>query len=152
MKKYGRLQKRKSYSIRYKISFCVDNEHFVWITKYRYPVLTGAVALRARELLRQGCEANNLRILKGSVGKDHIHMLLSCPTTMAPSEIAQKLKGRTSRILQEEFPELRKRYWGQHMWGRGYFCGTVGEVDQKTIENYIEHQGEEDDDNFTVVE
>ena len=126
--------------------------HFVWITKYRYPVLTGAVALRARELLRQGCEANNLRILKGNVGKDHIHMLLSCPTTMAPSEIAQKLKGRTSRILQEEFPELRKRYWGQHMWGRGYFCGTVGEVDQKTIENYIEHQGEEDDDNFTVVE
>ena len=126
--------------------------HFVWITKYRYPVLTGAVALRARELLRQGCEANNLRILKGSVGKDHIHMLLSCPTTMAPSEIAQKLKGRTSRILQEEFPELRKRYWGQHMWGRGYFCGTVGEVDQKTIENYIEHQGEEDDDNFTIVE
>ena len=126
--------------------------HFVWITKYRYPVLTGAVALRARELLRQGCEANNLRILKGSVGKDHIHMLLSCPTTMAPSEIAQKLKGRTSRILQEEFPELRKRYWGQHMLGRGYFCGTVGEVDQKTIENYIEHQGEEDDDNFTVVE
>ena len=126
--------------------------HFVWITKYRYPVLTGAVALRARELLRQGCEANNLRILKGSVGKDHIHMLLSCPTTMAPSEIAQKLKERTSRILQEEFPELRKRYWGQHMWGRGYFCGTVGEVDQKTIENYIEHQGEEDDDNFTVVE
>ena len=126
--------------------------HFVWITKYRYPVLTGAVALRARELLRQGGEANNLRILKGSVGKDHIHMLLSCPTTMAPSEIAQKLKGRTSRILQEEFPELRKRYWGQHMWGRGYFCGTVGEVDQKTIENYIEHQGEEDDDNFTVVE
>ncbi len=112
--------------------------HFVWITKYRYPVLRGSIAMRARELLRQGCEANNLRILKGSVGKDHIHMLLSCPTTMAPSEIAQKLKGRTSKILQEEFPELKKRYWGQHMWGRGYFCGTVG--------------GEEDDDNFTVVE
>ena len=130
--------------------------HFVWITKYRYPVLRGSIAMRARELLRQGCQANNLRILKGSVGKDHIHMLLSCPTTMAPSEIAQKLKGRTSKILQEEFPELKKRYWGQHMWGRGYFCGTVGEVDQKTIENYIEHQGEEDDDNFddnfTVVE
>lgn len=126
--------------------------HFVWITKYRYPALRGSIAMRARELLRQGCEANNLRILKGSVGKDHIHMLLSCPTTMAPSEIAQKLKGRTSKILQEEFPELKKRYWGQHMWGRGYFCGTVGEVDQKTIENYIEHQGEEDDDNFTVVE
>ena len=126
--------------------------HFVWITKYRYPVLRGSIAMRARKLLRQGCQANNLRILNGSVGKDYIHMLLSCPTTMAPSEIAPKLKGRTSKILQEEFPELKKRYWGQHMWGRGYFCGTVGEVDQKTIENYIEHQGEEDDDNFTVVE
>ena len=126
--------------------------HFVWITKYRYPVLRGEVALRARELLRQGCEANNIRILKGSIGKDHIHMLLSCPTTMSPSEIVQKLKGRTSRLLQEEFHVLRKKYWGQHMWGRGYFCGTVGEVDQKTIENYIEHQGEDDDDNFTVVE
>lgn len=126
--------------------------HFVWITKYRYPVLRGEVALRARELLRQGCEANNIRILKGSVGKDHIHMLLSCPTTMSPSEIVQKLKGRTSRLLQEELTALRKKYWGQHMWGRGYFCGTVGEVDQKTIESYIEHQGEDDDDNFTVVE
>ena len=127
--------------------------HFVWITKYRYRVLKGEVALRVRELLRQGCESNNIRILKGSVGVDHVHMLLSCPTTMSPSEIMQNLKGRTSRILQEEFPALRKKYWGQHMWARGYFCGTVGEVDKETIERYIENQGEEETrDDFTIVE
>ena len=127
--------------------------HFVWITKYRYRVLKGEVALRVRELLRQGCESNNIRILKGSVGVDHVHMLLSCPTTMSPSEIMQNLKGRTSRILQEEFPALRKKYWGQHMWARGYFCGTVGEVDKETIERYIENQGKEETrDDFTIVE
>ena len=127
--------------------------HFVWITKYRYRVLKGEVALRVRELLRQGCESNNIRILKGSVGVDHVHMLLSCPTTMSPSEIMQNLMGRTSRILQEEFPALRKKYWGQHMWARGYFCGTVGEVDKETIERYIENQGKEETrDDFTIVE
>ena len=127
--------------------------HFVWITKYRYRVLKGEVALRVRELLRQGCESNNIRILKGSVGVDHVRMLLSCPTTMSPSEIMQNLKGGTSRILQEEFPALRKKYWGQHMWARGYFCGTVGEVDKETIERYIENQGKEETrDDFTIVE
>ena len=127
--------------------------HFVWITKYRYRVLKGEVALRVRELLRQGCESNNIRILKGSVGVDHVHMLLSCPTRMPPSEIMQNLKERTSRILQEEFPALRKKYWGQHMWARGYFCGTVGEVDKETIERYIENQGKEETrDDFTIVE
>ena len=127
--------------------------HFVWITKYRYRVLKGEVALRVRELLRQGCESNNIRILKGSVGVDHVHMLLSCPTTMSPSEIMQNLMGRTSRILEEEFPALRKKYWGQHLGARGYFCGTVGEVDKETIERYIENQGKEETrDDFTIVE
>ena len=127
--------------------------HFVWITKYRYKILRGKIAFRARGILKQGCEANGFMILKGSVGADHVHMLLSCPTDVAPSKIMQILKGRSSRMLQEEFPELKKKYWGQHMWGRGYFCGTVGEVDEETIRNYIENQGkQESGDEFTIVE
>ena len=59
--------------------------HFVWITKYRYKVLQGKVAIRLRELLRQGCEAKGLEIVRGSIRKDHVHMLLSCPTTLSPS-------------------------------------------------------------------
>ena len=126
--------------------------HFVWITKYRYKVLQGNVAVRLRELLRQGSDAKGLEIVRGSIGRDHVHMLLSCPTTMSPSQIAQYLKGRSSHLLQDEFPELKKRYWGQHMWARGYFCGTVGAVDEETIKHYVENQGSEEENNFTIVD
>lgn len=103
-------------------------------------------------MLQQGCDARNIKILKGSIGADHVHMLLSCPTDLAPSQIMQYLKGRSSKLLQDDFPELRKKYWGQHMWGRGYFCGTVGAVDEETIKDYIENQGKEETDNFTIEE
>jgi len=128
--------------------------HFVWITKYRYKVIKGQVAVRLRDLLKQGCDAKGLKIIKGNVGTDHVHMLLSCPTNLSPSQIMQYLKGRSSHLIQEEFPEIKKRYWGQHMWARGYFCGTVGQVDQETIKRYIENQGkhEEENDNFTITE
>ena len=126
--------------------------HFVWITKYRYKILRGKVAFRLRELLQQGCDVRNIKILKGSIGTEHVHMLLSCPADLSPSEIMQYLKGRSSKLLQDEFPELRKKYRGQHMWGRRYFCGTVGEVDEQTIRNYIENQGKEESDNFTIEE
>ncbi len=79
-------------------------------------------------------------------------MLLSYPTTMAPSQIAQYLKGRSSHLLQDEFPEIKRKYWGQHMWARGYFCGTVGQVDEETIKQYVENQGNEEEKNFTVVD
>jgi len=77
-------------------------------------VLSSHIAIRARELIRQGCEARGIIILQGSVGKDHIHLLISCPPSLAPSKILQYLKGRSSRLLQDEFPELKKRYWVQH--------------------------------------
>jgi putative transposase len=114
--------------------------HVVWTTKYRYKILNGKVAERLRELIRQGCEARKITIVRGSIGKDHVHMLISCPPTLAPSKIMQYLKGRSSRLLQEEFQELKKRYWGQHLWAVGYFCRTVGAVTEEMIKQYIEDQ------------
>ncbi len=114
--------------------------HIIWVTKYRYKVLGGNMSIRLRELIRQGCEARGITIVQGNVGKDHVHILLSCPPSLAPSKIVQYLKGRSSRLLQEEFPELKKKYWGQHLWSRGYFCGTVGSVTEETIKNYIANQ------------
>ena len=70
--------------------------------------------------------------MQESVGKEHIHLLLTCPPSLAPSKIMQYLKGRPSQLLQDPFPELKKRYWGQHLWTRGYFCATVGKVDEET--------------------
>ena len=114
--------------------------HFVWVTKYRYHILKGDVALRARDIICQTCETRNITILSGHVSKDHIHIHVSCPPELAPSKIAQYVKGRSSRIIQQEFPHLKKRYWGRHLWARGYFCATVGRVTEKMISAYIEQQ------------
>ncbi len=125
--------------------------HLVWVTKYRYHVLRGEVAKRARELILQSCLSRDIKIIKGHVSKDHIHILVSCPPRLSPSKVMQYLKGRTSRLLQEEFPHLKKRYWGRHLWARGYFCATVGAVTQEQIKEYIErHEHEPFDDNFTI--
>ena len=126
--------------------------HVVWTTKYRYKVLHGKVAERLREILRQGCQANDITIVRGSIAKDHVHMLLSCPPTLAPSKIMQMLKGRSSKIMQGEFEELRKRYWGQHLWATGYFCRTVGAVTEEMIKEYIENQQDESKETFKITE
>jgi len=120
--------------------------HVVWITKYRHKVLRGRVAERARDLIRQICESRDVTIIRGAISPDHIHMLVSVPPHLAPSKLVQYIKGRSSRKLQEEFDELRKRYWGQHLWARGYFCATVGAVDEDTIKRYIENQQWNDDE------
>lgn len=127
--------------------------HFVWVTKYRYHVLTGEVAKHARELIRQTCEARNITILGGHISKDHVHLHVSSPPELAPSKIAQYLKGRSSRLIQQEFPHLRKRYWGKHLWARGYFCASVGRVTEKMIAAYIEQQEKAlSKDVFTISE
>ena len=95
---------------------CDIKYHLVWITKYRYKILRGEVAERARDLIRQICHAREVVIVRGSVSPDHIHMLIWAPAHMAPSKLVQYIKGRSSCRLQEEFPSLRKRYWGQHLW------------------------------------
>jgi putative transposase len=89
---------------------------------YRYKVLRGEIAERVRELVRETCEAFEIRIVKGVVSKDHVHILVSCPPNMAPSEIMRRIKGRTSSKLCEEYPRLLKRYWGRHFGTSGYFA------------------------------
>ena len=126
--------------------------HVVWTTKYRYKVLRGRIAERLREILRQGCQSHGMTIVRGNVGRDHVHMLLSCPPTLAPSKIMQLLKGRSSKMMQEEFEELRKRYWGQHLWATGYFCRTVGSVTEEMVKAYIENQPDEEKETFKITE
>ena len=137
--------RRKGSHTQYDIEY-----HIVWTTKYRYKILKGKVAERARELIRQGCEARGITIIRGAVGKEHIDILISCPPSLSPAQIVKYLKGRSSRLLQEEFKELRKRYWGQHLWAPGYFCGTVGMVTEEIIKEYIENQKEDIDDIFKI--
>jgi putative transposase len=118
--------------------------HFVWKTKYGYAVLKGNMALRTRQIIREICELKGLKIVSGNVRANHIHLLVSCPTDVAPSKIIQYLKGKSSYRLQREFRELQKRYWGQHLWARGYFCATVGAVNEEMMKRYVENQSEDE--------
>lgn len=114
-------------------------------------MLQGDLALRVRELVRQICEKWEIQVLRGVVSHDHVHILVSSPPTISPSEIMRRIKGRTSSKIFEEFPHVKKRYWGKHFWARGFFCVTAGELTKKTIEDYLANHFERDpDDKFDV--
>ena len=112
----------------------------VWITKYRKPVITGQIAVRTRELVRMICHSNEVEILAGHVGSDHIHLLVSVPPHLSASKLVQYIKGNTSRKLQMEYKELNKQFWGQHLWARGYFVASSGNVTDAIIKAYIQNQ------------
>ena len=114
--------------------------HIVFCTKYRYRVLTGQIAIRTREVIREVCTANYIDIISGGLSPDHLHLLLSIPPSISISKALQYIKGKTSRKLLQEFEVLRKRYWGQHLWARGYFAVTVGNVNSEEVQRYIEDQ------------
>ena len=94
--------------------------HLVWITKYRYAVIGREMAIRIRDLIRQDCDRLDIQIISGIVSKDHVHIFISYPPKISISEIVKTLKGRSSKKIQQEFLELKRRYWGQRFWGIGY--------------------------------
>ena len=119
MEKYNRLG---NYTVT-KLSV-----HIVWVTKYRYKVLKGDIQKRARELIIQMCDAEDVEILGGVVSKDHIHLHIEYPPKMAISYFVKSIKGRSSRMIQKEYPELSKRYWGEHFWAIGYGAWSSGNI------------------------
>jgi putative transposase len=102
--------------------------HLVWVAKYRYPVLRGDIQQRCRELIIQTCDSEDIQITSGVVSKDHVHMLIEYPPRISISDLVKRLKGRTSRMLQREYPALKKRYWGKHFWAIGYGAWSVGDI------------------------
>jgi len=127
--------------------------HLVWVTKYRYPVLKGEIQKRCRELIIQICDSEDVKILKGVVGKEHIHMLIEYPPSKSISDHVKHLKGRTSRMLQQEYPELKRRYWGRHFWAIGYGAWSTGNVSESVVQEYLEHHREssnQDSENFLL--
>ena len=126
--------------------------HIVWVTKYRYAVLQGDVQLRCRNLLRQICEAEDVKILRGVVSKDHVHMHIEYPPKNSVSDMVKAMKGRTSRMIQEEFPELKKRYWGRHFWATGYGVWSTGNITDEMIQQYLaHHENRPDNDDQTFI-
>ena len=114
--------------------------HLVWIPKYRKKALVGPVAVRVRDVIRQVAVEHELTILSGKVARDHVHVFLSYRPFQDVSTIAQWLKGISSRVLLQEFPQLRKLFWGRHLWARGYLAVSSGNITDEMVKKYIEEQ------------
>jgi putative transposase len=124
----------------------------VWVTKYRRPVLRKEVGERLREIIRELCAADDVSILRGHVARDHVHLFLSIPPQVTISRLVQRLKRKSSYKLLAEYSKLKKKFWGRHLWARGYFVCSSGNVTDEVIAAYIEQQSEMGgtDDGFRV--
>ena len=127
--------------------------HIVWITKYRKQILSGVIAERVREIIRGICKEHEVEIIKGHVSKDHIHLFVSVPPQLAISKLVQYLKGKSSYKMLMEHKSLSQAFWGRHLWGRGYFVATSGNITDEVIMEYIKNQEDkEGDDDFSITQ
>jgi putative transposase len=124
--------------------------HLVWTTKCRKPVMTGELALRLRELIRELCGQHEVKIRKGHVSKGHVHLLVSIPPQVTISRLVQWLKGKTANRMMAELAPLRKVFWGRHLWARGYFCCSSGNLTDEVIAEYMANQNTDADEDFQV--
>jgi putative transposase len=133
-------------------SISVLHLHLVWCTKYRYDVLRGDVQLRCWDLLRQTCDALDVSIVKGVLSKERILLQVSYPSSLSVSDLVRRLKGRSAKKLLEEFPELRRRYYGEHLLGIGYGAWSTGNITDAMILEYLEHHrsGPNGEQNFIL--
>ena len=126
--------------------------HFVFCTKYRKPVLRGEIGQEVRKQIQQICQGQDVEILQGHVRLDHVHLLLGVPPHLSPSRVMQAVKGKRSHRLLMDHRRLRKEFWGRHLWARGCFVASSGNVTDETIAEYIRLQGEDPaaDERFEV--
>jgi len=114
--------------------------HLVWVPKYRKRILKGKQSRRIDELLRLCAESNGWKVLELNVQQDHVHMVIQFVPTIAVSKMVQLLKGKSSRVIREEFPELEEVYWGDSFWADGYFAETAGKCDIQVVLDYVKNQ------------
>jgi putative transposase len=127
--------------------------HVVRVTKYRYEVPVGDIKVRCRDLLVQIRDAEDVRILKGVVSKDHAHVHIEYPPSKSISDLVKLMKGRAGRRLQEEYPALSERYRGRHFWAIGYGAWSTGNLTGEAVQEYLElhrHPSDHESDPFIL--
>src|SRR6185503_4497976 len=125
--------------------------HLVWLPKYRNPVLTGEVAVRVRDLIRQIAAEHELEIISGKVARDHVHVFVGYRPNQDVSQIMQWLKGISSRVLLQDF-HTYARDFGAGIFGRGYLAVSSGNITEMVKEYIEEQEGEQiiDDSRFPI--
>lgn len=112
--------------------------HVVWAPKYRRPVLEGVIADRFKVIARQVCAEHHVIIEALEVMPDHVHALLSVDPQFGVHRIIKRIKGRSARVLREEFPSLKRRL--PSLWTNSYFISTTGGAPLDVIKQYVEQQ------------
>lgn len=112
--------------------------HVVWCPKYRRKVLVGGIAVRMDELVRSICAEIRVDVIELEVMPDHVHLLIEVDPQFGIDRAVRQIKGNTSRILRQEFPQLRQRL--PSLWTNSYFVSTVGGAPLSAIKQYIENQ------------
>ena len=124
----------RSFSYAYGDSNC----HIVLVSKYRKDIFKNIHAARGWKLVFQEiAEQHGYRILALEVMEDHVHLFLEMHPTHSLSRTFQLFKGISARKLFWRFPSLKKKLWGGHLWSRGKFFRSVGEVTTEKVEFYI---------------
>jgi len=120
------------------LKICLD-----WITKYRERILTGQIAIRTRDILRQIAVENEIDIITGKVSNDHVHMFVSYRPNQDISKIVHWLKDIRSRLLLSEFTRLKKQFWGHQFWARSYLAvSSDNNMDEMVYQHIQDQEGE----------
>ena len=114
--------------------------HVVITPKFRKRVLIGKITGILKKTIYEGCKMNGWWVSELSIQKDHVHMMIQISPSEPISDVVRKIKGATSRIIREGFPEIIEFIWGKSLWSEGYFAETVGKVDEEIIRRYIRNQ------------
>ena len=117
------------------------NYHIIWCTKYRKKILSSKIESRLKEILVSIGEEKGFSVIEANVGEsDHIHVFVSAPPKLSPTDIVRYLKGISGRFLLMEFPEVKSLLWKGHLWNDSYFLETIGSTSEENILRYIERQ------------
>jgi putative transposase len=115
--------------------------HIVWCTKYRHPVLVGAIADECVRIVGETCREYDWRVVELNVQPDHVHLIVSVPPTVALTDVSRTIKSLSAVRLFSCFPALKKnKFWGTGLWSRGSYYGSVGQVSEKTVLKYVTNQ------------
>jgi putative transposase len=111
--------------------------HLIWCPKRRRKVLVGPIRTRLEQIVREVAAEHDWTVIELAIQPDHVHLVIRANPRTLPSDIPRLIKGRSSRYLRDEFPQLKRL---PSLWTRSFFLSTAGHVSQETIRNYIERQ------------
>jgi len=133
-----RRQSHATYDCRY---------HLVWITKYRFKIINKDIEIALKWIIKEICDWKEIEILEGAIGEEHVHLYLSIPPKHSLSDTIKWIKGKSAERLFKKFPDLKKKYWGNHLWAIGYFVSTIGITDD-IIRKYIKKHRDNEEKDF----